>query len=237
MGSVFKVLLLAAFALGVERGRASWDQVFTVSPQARIPGSEVLENLRDGHDIAARDVLVAMMGRSDNTATQMVIDWLPEGAIDELIALAGLTSTIIDPDLRTLYAQATADSLFEPRCCRSTVADMVRFYRFALSGRMLTDPEVDATFRDILGSEDRDQGFVWAPGITCLRKSGYVAPPPLLAVGFAGAMLGGREPLMFAFALNGYIDEETGHDLAARFGPVVRDTLLWALAEPATPLP
>lgn len=230
MGSVFKVFLLAAFARQVERGDASWDQSFVLTPDVRIPHSEVLEDLPDGTGIAARDLLVAMMGRSDNTATQMMVDWLPDGPIDAVIGLAGLGSTTVHADLRILYAKAEADPLFEPRCCRSTVADMVRFYRFALSGRMLADPDIDATFRDILGSEDRDQGFVWSPGITCLRKSGYVAPPPLLAIGFAGAMHDGREPLTFGFVLNRYIDEAAGRDLAAGFGPVVRDTLLWALA-------
>ena len=246
MGSVFKLVLLAAFARQVEGGDASWHQTFMLTPDVRISHSELMGNLPDGHEIAARDLLVAMMGPSDNTATQMMIDWLPDGAIDELIGLAGLTSTMIDPDLRTLYAHSNADALFEPRSCRSTVADMVRFYQFALSGRfyqfalsgrLLTNPAVDATFRDILGSEDRDQGFVWGSGITCLRKSGYVAPPPLLAIGFAGALLGGPEPLVFAFALNRNIGEEAGRDLAAAFGPVVRDTLLWALAQGATRLP
>lgn len=229
MGSVFKVFLLAAFARHVERGDVNWDQTFIIARDHRIPHSAVLEGVPDGNEIAARDLLVAMMGRSDNTATQMVLDALPEDAPDEVIGLAGLPSTVVNADLRSLHAQATADSLIEPRCCRSTAADMVRFYRFVLSGGMLNDPDVDASFRDILASEDRDQGFVWGSGITCLRKSGYVAPPPLLAVGFAGAMLGAPSPITFAFALNRHIDELAGKELAGEFGPVVRDTLLWAL--------
>ena len=63
-----------------------------------------------------------------------------------------------------------------------------------------------------------------------MRKSGYVAPPPLLAAGFAGMILGGPGSIAFAFALNRHIDVAAGRDLADEFGPVVLDTLLWALA-------
>lgn len=230
MGSVFKVFLLAAFARLVERGEASWDQPFRIAASDRIPHSAVLEDLPDGHEIAARELLVAMMGQSDNTATEMVIDWLPDGAVDDVIRAARLESTVVDTDLRGLYAQAEADPEFEPNVCRTTAADMVQFYRFALWGGLLNDLLVAATFRDILESENRDQGTPWS-GLTCLRKSGYVAPPPLLGVGFAGAFWGGSEPLVFAFALNRHIDQAGGEELAAAFGPVVGEALVWAIAK------
>jgi hypothetical protein len=229
MGSVFKVFLLAAFARAVERGEAIWEQPFRIAASDRLPHSAVLEDLPDGREISARDLLIAMMGQSDNTATQMVIDWLPDGAVDDVIRAAGLESTVVDSDLRGLYARAEADPGFEPNVCRTTAADMVRFYRFALWGGLLNDLLVSATFRDILESENRDQGTTWT-GLTCLRKSGYVAPPPLLGVGFVGAMLGGTEPLVFAFALNRHIDQAHGELLSAAFGPVIHDTLVWAIA-------
>lgn len=229
MGSVFKVFLLAAFARAVERGEAIWEQPFRIAASDRLPHSAVLEDPPDGREISARDLLIAMMGQSDNTATQMVIDWLPPGAVDEVIQLAELESSTIDTNLRTLYSRTEADPFLEPYVCRTTVADMVRFYRFALWGELLTDLLVSATFRDILESENRDQGTTWS-GLTCLRKSGYVAPPPLLGVGFAGAMPGGTEPLVFAFALNRHIDQAHGELLAAAFGPVIHDTLVWAIA-------
>lgn len=235
MGSVFKVFLLAAFARMVERGEASWDQPVRLAASDRIPHSAVLEDLPDGHEIVARDLLVAMMGQSDNTATQMVIDWLPDGAIDEVLRVAGLTSTTVDSNLRSLYAREAADPGIEVRVCRTTVVDMVRFYRFALWGGLLSNPVVMATFRDILESENRDQGTTWGSGLVCLRKSGYLAPPPLLGVGFAGAMLGRTEPLVFAFALNRHIDLAEGERLAAAFGPVLKDTLIWAIADAGVP--
>ena len=229
MGSVFKVFLLAAFARMVERGEASWGQPFRIAASDRIPHSAVLEDLPDGHEISARDLLVAMMGQSDNTATQMVADWLPDGVIDAVIRLAGLELTTIDTDLRGLYAREVAEPGMEARVCRTTVADMVRFYRFALGGALLADPSVRGTFGDILESENRDQGTTWGSGLTCLRKSGYVAPTPLLGVGFAGAMLGRSEPLVFAFALNRHLDLAEGEELAAAFGPLIKDTLVWAI--------
>lgn len=108
---------------------------------------------------------------------------------------------------------------------------MVRFYRFALSGRMLTDPGTDAIFRDILRTEDRDQGTDWGAGPICQRKSGFLEPPPLLGIGFAGTMLGGPTPLVFAFALNRRKDEAGGQLLANSFGLVLRDTLLGATGQ------
>ena len=95
MGSVFKVFLLAAFARFVEQGEASCEQPFRITASDRIPHSAVLERLPDGHEITARDLLVAMMGQSDNTATQMLVDVLPPGAVDEVIRLAGLASTTV----------------------------------------------------------------------------------------------------------------------------------------------
>ena len=231
MGSVFKVVLLAAYARIVERGEASRDQPFRIAASDRIPHSAVLEELPDGHEIGARDLLVAMMGQSDNTATQMVADWLPEGAVDEVIRLAGLESTDVDTDLRGLYAHAETDPSFEPRVCRTTVADMVRFYPFALWGGLLRGSDVATTFRDIMESENRDQGTTWGEGLTCLRKSGSIEPPPLFAVGFAGAIVGGSEPLVFAFALNRHVDLAESEELTAAFGPILGDTLVWAIAE------
>ena len=93
------------------------------------------------------------------------------------------------------------------------------------------------TYRDILENENRDQGTNWGRGLTCLRKSGFFAPPPLLGVGFAKAMLGGAKPLVFAFALNRHTDLAEGEELAAAFGPVIHDTLNWAIAEGSNRLP
>ena len=231
MGSVFKVFLLAAFARTVERGEGNWDQSFGIAASDRIPHSAVLEDMSDGREISARDLLVAMMGQSDNTATQMIADWLPAAAIDEVIRLTGLNSTAVDTDLRGLYARAGPDPEFEPNVCRTTVADMVRFYRFALWGGMVSSPAVATTFRDILESENRDQGTNWGSGLACLRKSGFVEPPPLFAVGFAGAVVGRSEPLVFAFALNRHIGSGGGTELVEAIGPVIHDTLMWSIEQ------
>ncbi len=228
MGSVFRVFLLAAFARLVDRGEATWEQPFELTSATRVPHSAVLESRPDGDVIPAHELLVAMICQSDNTATQIMLGCLPVEEVDHVLQAAGLEATRFTRDLVELYVRATADPLTELEGCRTTVVELVWFYRFSLSGRMLERGDADRTFRDILGSEGLDQEFVWGAGMTCLRKSGYVAPPPLPGIGFAGAMLGGAHPLVFAFDHNRRIDEGA-KELADAFGRCIRDTLLSAL--------
>lgn len=100
MGSVFKVFVLAAFARLVDQGEASWKESFRLTSEVRLPHRAMLETMPDGAAISAGDLLVAMMGPSDNSATVMLMAALPDGALDETIRLAGPGSTSVASDLR-----------------------------------------------------------------------------------------------------------------------------------------
>ena len=226
MGSVFKVFVLAAFARHVEAGAGSWDELLALSAARRVPASVVTERLPDGHRMPARELAVAMIGVSDNTATQILMDRLPPESIRTLLHEAGLKRTIVLDSLVDLYAQANADVTIVPTACRTTASEMVRFYSFAFDDAMFQTADARDQFRDIMMSEDRDQGFTWPGAPTVYRKSGSLAPPPLLAGGLAGRFDYPDQSFVCAFAFNRLTDGADADRMTGAFSACVHDTIV-----------
>src|SRR3982074_878591 len=80
--STIKVAVMIEAFGRVAEGRAKWTDELVLTKAARFGGSGVLPELADGLRLTLRDCVNLMMVVSDNTATNMVLDYLTTDAVN-----------------------------------------------------------------------------------------------------------------------------------------------------------
>ena len=93
--STIKVAVMVEAFARVAEGKAKWSDELVLGKAARYGGSGVLNELTDGLRITLRDAVTLMMELSDNTATNMVLDYLTTDAVNERMESLGLKQTRI----------------------------------------------------------------------------------------------------------------------------------------------
>lgn len=87
-------VMIEAFARAAE-GRAKWTDELVLTKAARYGGSGVLPELSDGLRLTLRDCVNLMMVVSDNTATNMVLDYLTTDSVNARMKSLGYKDTLI----------------------------------------------------------------------------------------------------------------------------------------------
>lgn len=149
--STIKVAILIALARAVDRGQLQLDDVATVEPSDKVPGSGVLNWLSDGLRLPLRDLAWLMIAISDNTASNMLIDRAGREAVNEVLAdlgaphsalarhfmgghRGGPNNIIAANDFLNLLLAIAEDRAASPRQCewmRSLLADQQVLDRLA----------------------------------------------------------------------------------------------------------
>ncbi len=80
--STIKIAVMVEAFARVAEGKAKWTDELVLTKAARFPGSGVLQELSDGLHLTLRDCVNLMMVVSDNTATNMVLDYLTTDAVN-----------------------------------------------------------------------------------------------------------------------------------------------------------
>ena len=93
--STIKVAVMIEAFARVAEGRAKWTDELVLTKAARYGGSGVLPELGDGLRLTLRDCVNLMMVVSDNTATNMVLDYLTTDSVNARMAAAGFKQTRI----------------------------------------------------------------------------------------------------------------------------------------------
>ena len=93
--STIKVAVMVEAFARVAEGKAKWSDELVLSKAVRYGGSGVLNELTDGLRLPLRDAVTLMMELSDNTATNMVLDYLSTDAVNERMESLGLKQTRI----------------------------------------------------------------------------------------------------------------------------------------------
>src|SRR3712207_1397053 len=93
--STIKLAVMVEAFARVAEGKAKWTDELVLAKSARYGGSGVLPNLSDGLRLTLRDAVTLMMTVSDNTATNMVLDYLTTDAVNERMDSLGLKQTRI----------------------------------------------------------------------------------------------------------------------------------------------
>ncbi len=93
--STIKVAVMIEAFTRVAEGRAKWTDELVLTKAARYGGSGVLPELADGLRLTLRDCVNLMMAVSDNTATNMVLDYLTTDAVNARMNALGFKDTRI----------------------------------------------------------------------------------------------------------------------------------------------
>ena len=93
--STIKIAVMIEAFGRVAEGRAKWTDELVLTKAARFAGSGVLPELADGLRLTLRDCVNLMMLISDNTATNMVLDYLTTDAVNTRMNSLGFKSTRI----------------------------------------------------------------------------------------------------------------------------------------------
>lgn len=93
--STIKVAVMIEAFTRVAEGKAKWTDELVLTKAARYGGSGVLPELADGLRLTLRDCVNLMMVVSDNTATNMVLDYLTTDAVKARMSALGFKDTRI----------------------------------------------------------------------------------------------------------------------------------------------
>src|SRR5258706_9504164 len=93
--STIKIAVMIETFGRVAEGRAKWTDELVLTKAARYGGSGVLPDLADGLRLTLRDCVNLMMVVSDNTATNMVLDYLTTDAVNVRMSALGFKDTRI----------------------------------------------------------------------------------------------------------------------------------------------
>src|SRR3989442_4513842 len=93
--STIKIAVMIEAFARVAEGRAKWTDELVLTKAARYSGSGILPELGDGLRLTFRDCVNLMMLISDNTATNMVLDFLTTDAVNARMDSLGIKQTRI----------------------------------------------------------------------------------------------------------------------------------------------
>src|SRR3989475_9942472 len=93
--STIKIAVMIEAFARVAEGRAKWTDELVLTKAARYSGSGILPELGDGLRLTLHDCVNLMMLVSDNTATNMVLDYLTTDAVNARMDSLGFKQTRI----------------------------------------------------------------------------------------------------------------------------------------------
>ena len=93
--STIKIAVMIEAFARVADGRAKWTDELILTKASRYGGSGILPELGDGLRLTLQDAVRLMMVLSDNTATNMVLDYLTTDAVNERMNSLGFKATRI----------------------------------------------------------------------------------------------------------------------------------------------
>jgi beta-lactamase class A len=179
--------------------------------------------------VSTRTTLEAMISRSDNTATDMILKEVGHQRVQAFVDAIGLRATPIPASLRQLIAydagfaewqtitwdQLTSDSTGSPHpilndviAMASTPDDLVSFFSRALRGEFFRFGETLDVFRAILATADAIAAIM-PLGVSAFGKGGNFDVHQEHALSFAGGMYVPDRWVYFSLIIN-WTDAEAG---------------------------
>lgn len=93
--STIKIAVMIEVFARIAEGKAKWTDELVLTKAARYSGSGILPELSDGLKLTLRDCVRLMMTLSDNTATNMVLDYITTDAVNDRMDSLGFKQTRI----------------------------------------------------------------------------------------------------------------------------------------------
>jgi beta-lactamase class A len=89
LASIFKLYVLLAVSDSVRSGKVHWDDQLTVTKWGKAVGAAGLDKVPDGTTVSVRTAAQQMISASDNMATDLLIEHVGHGAVEQALAEAG----------------------------------------------------------------------------------------------------------------------------------------------------
>lgn len=139
--STIKIAILAHLLERAEEGAVDLDRRVTVDHSHRVRGSGVLAYFDDPVELTVRDIAVLMIDVSDNTATNLCIEWAGMDGINHMLRRIGLTQTTLRRVMQDDAAIAHSDENV------ATPAELVELLRKLWAGQGLSRFVCEETLR------------------------------------------------------------------------------------------
>lgn len=104
--SIIKLWILWKLYKEAEKGNINLDKEIILKEEHKTGGFGILQDLHAGLNLSIRDLAILMIILSDNTATNMLIDYLGMDAINQEIKELGMENTILQRRMMDLEAKA-----------------------------------------------------------------------------------------------------------------------------------
>ena len=140
--STIKIHILTQLLARAQRGELDLDRKVNITPDMRVPGSGVISYLGEDVQLTVWDIAVLMIIVSDNTATNLCIDWAGIDETNALIREMGLSTTTLRRKMQDRPAIIRGDENV------ATPVECVAMLELLYKGR--PNPEVAERCLDIL---------------------------------------------------------------------------------------
>lgn len=144
LASIFKTYVLYAVEDAVRAGTLRWDDLLTITSEAKKLGSSGFDKLPPGSRITVRQAAGKMIATSDNMATDMLIDRLGTRAVEQALIHAGHhdpASMTPFPTMREIFAVGWGNPDVREQWKAAAPADRAELLREANARPYEPDPE------------------------------------------------------------------------------------------------
>lgn len=139
--STIKAPILAQLFRLAEAGQLDLSRKVTLTPELMVPGSGVLTYFDDVEELTVRDIAVLMIIVSDNTATNLCIDWATMEGTNALMRELGIARTTLRRKMQDHARVAQGEENL------ATPAEFVQFYEALHTGRGLSPHVCEETLK------------------------------------------------------------------------------------------
>ncbi|MBI5472366.1 MAG: serine hydrolase [Ignavibacteriae bacterium] len=130
--SAIKILILMEVFMQVHKGKIKFSDLLWVEKKKQAAGSGVLSELGDhSSQLSIRDLCVLMIVLSDNTATNMLLDVIGIGNVNQTLRSLGLTKTKVQRRMLDQAASVRGDENL------STPAEAARIMEILFKGEFI----------------------------------------------------------------------------------------------------
>lgn len=170
--SLIKVAILVTVFDLVEQGRLSLDDRLTVLAIDKVPGSGILQHLRDGNEITVREAAWLMMTISDNTATNLLLDRIIIRRVWEKMEALGLPHTKVHSKSFLRISSVAMDSSVKYGLGVTTPNEMAALIARLAEGTAVS-PAADSTMLAIMARSSEPRLLLReVGGVRASRKTG-----------------------------------------------------------------
>jgi beta-lactamase class A len=223
--SLIKVAVLIEVYLQADEGKFSLKDPVTLREEDKVPGSGILTtHFSDGTTFPMRDAIHLMMGFSDNTATNLILDRVGVASVNKRTEAWGLketrlnakvfrgSTTSVDPERTKRYGLGS-----------TTAREMAALFEELQAGMRLRPALKQAVLGHLRRNEDKDKFSRLLPsGTIVAHKDGSVSD----ARTDAGIIYTPTGPVVVVVLTNGnadrrWVSDNAGNMLCARVAQAV----------------